>query len=223
MDNYYKSYFKNIKIKEKIMDGIICVDGVVGVGKSTLGELIAKKYDMMFFEEPVVDNPILDKFYYNKKRYSFPLQVFFLNKRFKVMKEAAKINKCVMDRSIYGDVIFSKMLMEDGDMTKEEFELYEELLYNMLEHIAKPKLMIYLETGVDSAIEKIKKRGRDYELIVPRQYWESLNHNYREYFESYDISEILKINVDNLDFVENKHDEEYILKLIDDKLKQMQG
>ncbi len=106
-------------------------------------------------------------------------------------------------------------------MTKEEFELYEELLYNMLEHIAKPKLMIYLETGVDSAIEKIKKRGRDYELIVPRQYWESLNHNYREYFESYDISEILKINVDNLDFVENKHDEEYILKLIDDKLKQM--
>ena len=64
MDNYYKSYFKNIKIKEKIMDGIICVDGVVGVGKSTLGELIAKKYNMMFFEEPVVDNPILDKFYY---------------------------------------------------------------------------------------------------------------------------------------------------------------
>ena len=139
------------------MNGIICIDGVVGVGKSTLGKLIAEKYGMIFFEEPVVNNPILDKFYYNKKRYSFPLQVFFLNKRFKVMKEAAEINKCVMDRSIYGDVIFSKMLMEDGDMTKEEFELYEELLYNMLEHIAKPKLMIYLETGVDSAIEKIKE------------------------------------------------------------------
>ncbi len=222
MDNYYKAYFENIRIKEKIMNGIICIDGVVGVGKSTLGKLIAEKYGMIFFEEPVVNNPILDKFYYNKKRYSFPLQVFFLNKRFKVMKEAAEINKCVMDRSIYGDVIFSKMLMEDGDMTKEEFELYEELLGNMLEHIEKPKLMIYLETSVDSAMEKIKKRGREYELIVPREYWESLNHNYRGYFESYNISEILKVNVDNLDFVENKEDEEYILKLIDEKLKSME-
>ena len=193
MNNYYKEYFENMKIKESIMDGIICVDGVVGVGKSTLGKLIAEKYSMIFFEEPVVNNPILDKFYYDKKRYSFPLQIFFLNKRFKAMKEAAKINKCVMDRSIYGDVIFSRMLMEDGDMTHEEFELYEELLYNMLEHIQKPKLMIYLETSVDSAMEKIKKRGREYELVVPRGYWESLNTNYRAYFESYNISDILKI------------------------------
>ena len=79
MNNYYKEYFENMKIKESIMDGIICVDGVVGVGKSTLGKLIAEKYSMIFFEEPVVNNPILDKFYYDKKRYSFPLQIFFLN------------------------------------------------------------------------------------------------------------------------------------------------
>ena len=221
MNNYFKEYFKNLNIKESIMEGIICVDGVVGVGKSTLGKLIAEKYSMDFFEEPVVNNPILDKFYYDRKRYSFPLQIFFLNKRFKAMKEAAKLNKCVMDRSIYGDVIFSRMLMEDGDMTHEEFELYEELLYNMLCHIKKPKLMIYLETSVDSAIDKIKKRGRDYELVVPREYWESLNANYRAYFESYDISDILKINVDNLDFVSNTEDEEYILKLVDDKIKEI--
>ena len=65
MNNYYKEYFENMKIKESIMEGIICVDGVVGVGKSTLGKLIAEKYGMIFFEEPVVDNPILDKFYYD--------------------------------------------------------------------------------------------------------------------------------------------------------------
>jgi deoxyadenosine/deoxycytidine kinase len=222
MKDYYVEYFKKLKIKESIMEGIICVDGVVGVGKSTLGRMIADRYNMNFFEEPVVNNPILDKFYYDRKRYSFPLQIFFLNKRFKAMKEAAKINKCVMDRSIYGDVIFSRMLMEDGDMTREEFELYEELLYNMLEHIQKPKLMIYLETSVDSAINKINRRGREYELVVPRDYWESLNANYRAYFESYNISDILKINVDNLDFVSNPEDKEYIMRLVDDKTREIE-
>ena len=222
MKNYYKKYFDKLKIKESIMDGIICVDGVVGVGKSTLGKLIAEKFELDFFEEPVENNPILDKFYYDRKRYSFSLQIFFLNKRFKAMKEAAKINKCVMDRSIYGDVIFSRMLMEDGEMTKEEFDLYEELLYNMLEHIEKPKLMIYLETSVDAALEKIKRRGRDYELIVPRTYWESLNTNYREYFGNYNISDMLKINVDNLDFVSNKEDEDYILNLVSAKIKEIE-
>ena len=93
----------------------------------------------------------------------------------------------------------------------------------MLEHIQKPKLMIYLETSVDSAINKIKKRGREYELVVPREYWESLNANYRAYFENYNISDILKINVDNMDFVSNSEDEEHILKLVDDKIKEIEN
>lgn len=205
------------------MNGTICVDGVVGVGKSSLGKIIAEKYDLHLYEEPVLDNPILDKFYYDKKRWSFPLQIFFLNKRFKMIKEATKLGKCVMDRSIYGDVIFSKMLVADGEMTEEEFDLYEELLHNMLEHVSKPKLMIYLETSVDCAIKKIQKRGRDYEQIVPRVYWEHLDKNYRQYFESYNISPLLIINVDEIDFVNNEKDREYVLKLIDDKLKEIDG
>lgn len=221
MSNYYKNYFKNFENKEENMKGIICVDGVVGVGKSSLSKLISEKYNIPFFEEPVIDNPILDKFYYDKKRWSFPLQIFFLNKRFKLIKEANKLGKCVMDRSIYGDVIFSKMLADDGEMTKEEFSLYEELLYNMLEHVTRPALMIYLETSVDNAIKRIKKRGRDYEQIVPRGYWESLDKNYRNYFYNYNISNILTINVDNIDFVNNIKDKEYIFKLIDNKLKEL--
>ena len=78
--------------------------------------------------------------------------------------------------------------------------------------------MIYLETSVDNAIKKIKKRGRDYEQIVPREYWENLDKNYREYFESYNLSDLLKINVDEIDFVENEKDREYIFNLIDEKL-----
>lgn len=215
---YYKEFFNKVRIKGGTMKGIICVDGVVGVGKSTLSKLISEKYNIKLYEEPVTDNPILDKYYHDRKRWSFPLQVFFLNKRFKIIKDASKLPACVLDRSIYGDVIFSRMLVHDGLMTEEEFKLYEELLYNMLEHIEKPKLMIYLETSVDNAIKKIKKRGRDYEQIVPREYWENLDKNYREYFESYNLSDLLKINVDEIDFVENEKDREYIFNLIDEKL-----
>lgn len=216
--SYYKEFFNKVRIKGGTMKGIICVDGVVGVGKSTLSELISERYNIKLYEEPVTDNPILDKYYHDRKRWSFPLQVFFLNKRFKIIKDASKLPACVLDRSIYGDVIFSRMLVHDGLMTEEEFKLYEELLYNMLEHIEKPKLMIYLETSVDNAIKKIKKRGRDYEQIVPREYWENLDKNYREYFENYNLSDLLKINVDEIDFVENEKDREYIFNLIDEKL-----
>ena len=88
----------------------------------------------------------------------------------------------------------------------------------MLEHIKKPKLMIYLESSVDHAISQIKKRSREYELIVPREYWESLNLHYRNYFDSYNLSDILKINVDGLDFSNNENDRNYILNLIDQKI-----
>ena len=136
-----------------------------------------------------------------------------------MIKDASKKNSCVLDRSIYGDVIFSKMLVHDGFMTQEEFDIYEELLYNMLEHVEKPRLMIYLETSVDCAVAKIKKRGRDYEQIVPRQYWENLDKNYREYFKHYNLSDLIVINVDNRDFLNNPEDREYVFELLDKKLK----
>ncbi|MGL5918601.1 MAG: deoxynucleoside kinase, partial [Cetobacterium sp.] len=215
---YYKNYFKDMKIRETSMDGIICIDGVVGVGKSTLGEILAEEFGIHFFREPVLNNPLLDKFYYDKKRYSFPLQVFFLNKRFEMIKAAEKLGGCVMDRSIYGDVIFAKMLMEDGDLSKEEFDIYEELLFNMLEHLQKPKLMIYLETTVDNAITKIQRRGRDYEQIVQKNYWENLNQNYSEYFESYNLSELLVINVDNLDIKDNPEHRSWFIDTVRERL-----
>lgn len=215
---YYRDFFEKLIMGEERMKGTICIDGVVGAGKSTLGEILAHELGIEFFREPVLDNPLLDKFYYDKKRYSFPLQVFFLNKRFKMIKDAEKLNGCIMDRSIYGDVIFAKMLMEDEDMTPEEFDVYEELLHNMLEHIKRPRLMIYLENSVDKAMEKIKRRGREYEQIVPVKYWETLNKNYREYFENYNISEILTVNVDNLDIKDNPEDRRYFIDLVKSKL-----
>ncbi len=81
------------------MESIICIDGVVGAGKTTLGEIVAKEFAPEFFRKPADDNPLLDKFYYDQKRYSFPLQVYFLNKRFRMLKEALQLSGYVMDRS----------------------------------------------------------------------------------------------------------------------------
>ena len=91
----------------------------------------------------------------------------------------------------------------------------------MLEHVQRPKLMVYLEISVDEAIKRIKKRGRDYEQIVERAYWEKLNEEYTTYFDNYSLSPILKINVDNIDFENNAEDRVYVMNLIDEKLKEL--
>lgn len=204
-------------ISKKEVYDMIVIEGVVGVGKSSLMNILANQgYEA--FEEPVVDNPILDKFYYDRVRYSFPLQVFFLNKRFEHIKQAKDVSRAVMDRSIYGDAIFARLLNLNNEMSDEEFMIYTELLQNMLEHVQAPKLMVYLEISVDEAMRRIAKRGRDYELVVEREYWEHLNEQYKLYFDNYELSPILKINVDNLDFENNAEDRVHVLKLINDKL-----
>lgn len=215
MEFSYKEILSFISRKE-VYDMIV-IEGVVGVGKSSLMNILAKE-DYEAFEEPVVDNPVLDKFYYDRARYAFPLQVFFLNKRFEHIKSAKDVSRAVMDRSIYGDAIFARMLNLNGEMSDEEFSIYTELLQNMLEHVHVPKLMVYLEISVDEAMKRIAKRGRDYEMVVEREYWEKLNTEYRDYFDNYDLSPILKINVDNLDFENNPEDREYVLGRVHEAL-----
>ena len=136
---------------------------------------------------------------------------------------ASSIDNSVLDRSIYGDAIFAKMLAKGKDMEEEEYLIYEELLENMLEHVAAPKLMVYLEVSVDEAVRRIRKRGFDYEQGTEREYWVTLNEEYREFFDSYSISPLLKINVDQLDFQEKPEDLDYILKLIENKLLEVEN
>ncbi len=201
----------------------LVIDGVVGAGKSTLMRLLQEERGYEAFPEPVVDNPILDKFYYDRKRYSFPLQIFFLNKRFKYIKEASEKGNVVMDRSIYTDIIFAKMLADGNDMTKEEFNIYHELLNNMLEHCNPPTLMIYLEITPENAIDRIIRRGRDYELHVEKDYWVRLNNYYKDFFCKYNRSEVLKIDINGLDFENNEDDRIYIMDKIDKKLMEIQS
>ncbi|UOQ84818.1 deoxynucleoside kinase [Gracilibacillus salinarum] len=216
---FYQECLKGLKDNtEGETWNMITIDGVVGVGKSTLMDIVVNEFGYTPFEEPVVNNPILDKFYYDRERYSFPLQVFFLNERFRHIKNASQLNKAVLDRSIYGDVIFAKMLKDSGDMSEEEFNIYKDLFGNMIEHCQPPALMIYLEASTDEAVRRITKRGRQYELDTEIAYWERLNKEYRHYFDEYNISSVLKINVDDLDFENNLDDRETVVELIRQEL-----
>ena len=107
------------------------IAGVVGEGKSSLTKILEDD-GYVIFKEPVFDNPLLDKFYYDKQRYAFILQIFFLNKRFEMCKEASQTKDSVMDRSIVEDTIFAKMLRDSGDMSPYEYQVYKELFDNPL-------------------------------------------------------------------------------------------
>ena len=210
-------------INEGVKKDMIIVDAVVGAGKTSLMEILAEELNLTVFPEPVMDNPLLPKFYENMSKYGFPLQVFFLNNRFRMIKEAQKLNGAIMDRAIYGDVIFAKMLGEQGNMSKEELDCYLDLFANMMEHLPTPELLIYLKTDVDSAIRKIQKRGRDFEQDTPRQYWEDLNREYDDYFSSCTVAPVLTIDFSDIDYVNNTEDREYVVELIKDKLKEIRG
>jgi len=193
------------------------IAGVVGVGKSSLCNILENE-GYSIFREPVFDNPLLDKFYYNKERYSFPLQIFFLNKRFEMCKQANEIERSVLDRSILEDAIFAKMLRDRSEMDPYEYQIYRELLSNMMVHIRPPELMVYLKVSPKEAIRRIKKRGRDYEVKNDTDYWYDLNQNYNNFFHEYKWSPLLTINVDELDFVNRETDAKYVLDLIGNEL-----
>tara|TARA_Y100000593_G_scaffold78579_1_gene146037 strand:+ start:719 stop:1327 length:609 start_codon:yes stop_codon:yes gene_type:complete len=194
------------------------IAGVVGVGKSSLTNLIWDKWKFVPFREPVFDNPLLDKFYYDKKRYSFPLQVFFLNKRFEMCKKSLEYGSSVMDRSIIEDTIFAKMLRDSGDMDPYEYQIYRELFTNMMEHVVQPDLMVYLKVQPEEAVRRIRKRGREYEVQNDTDYWYKLSQNYNEFFYDYTWSKLLTIDCDELDFVNNEDDKLYVLNQIGKEL-----
>ena len=200
---------------------MIVIEGVVGSGKTALIEIMIEK-GYYPFSNIIEENEILDKFYYNRSKYAFILQVYFLNKRFEYIKLAEGMKNVVMDRSIYGDLIFAKILKQNKELTNEEYAVLLELQKNMLQYIKKPKLLIYLDINTEKAIKQISQRGRIYEQEVERDYWSRLNKEYQEYFNNYDLSPILKVNIDNLDLKNNYKDREYIISLIDKKLKEIE-
>lgn len=183
----------------------IVIDGIIGAGKSTVGRFISDSLHIPLFEELKDDGKdslaqrMLDLFYEDQTRWSAIIQVMFLNDRFKDLKRIeADGDYAVLDRSIYGDEIFAKTIHERGQMTADEFEIYRDLLHNMLQHINPPQVLVYIDVSVDTAMDRINKRGRSTEGdLIPRDYMEDLRRNYELWYEQFNLCPKVRIDLND--------------------------
>ena len=194
----------------------IAIAGNIGAGKTSLTKQLSKSLKYKPYYEDVIANPYLDDFYNHMERWSFNLQIYFLNSRFKQLLNIEKSNEDVIqDRTIYEDAcIFAPNLNAMGLMTKRDYENYLSLFDTMLNLVKPPDLLVYLQSSIPNLVNKIHKRGRDYEKTISIEYLSRLNERYEAWIINYDKGKLLKINVDDIDFVEKKSDYELILSLI---------
>ena len=204
----------------KLYNMHIAIAGNIGAGKTSLTQLLHKQYGWEAHYEDVVENPYLDDFYAEMERWSFNLQIYFLNSRFRQILEIQKNgNDVVQDRSIYEDAhIFAPNLNAMGLMTHRDFKNYR-AVFELMESLVKgPDLMIYLRSSISNLVSQIHKRGREYENSISIEYLSRLNERYEAWVHNYDKGKILIIDVDNLNFVDNKEDLSIVIEKIDVEL-----
>ncbi|WP_035856135.1 MULTISPECIES: deoxynucleoside kinase [Jeotgalicoccus] len=221
---------------------LITLAGTIGAGKTEWGKVIAKHFGVDLLEEKVDGNPFLAKYYDDPERYSFHLQVFFLNHRFKAIKSAMAHPNSVLDRSIYEDaMIFARLQFENGSMDKDEYDTYLELHENMMEELhdlykqqvlykKSPDLMVLVHGSFDEVMRRIRRRGRYYEQIEGNpgllKYYEDLYNMYEKQFlseyEDKEISPVYTIDIDKMDIYEPEHVKE-VLAGIEETLKNNRG
>ena len=193
----------------------IGVAGNIGVGKTTFSEIISKKLNISVYYESVDDNPYLSDFYNDMKRWSFNLQIYFLQHRFKNHLDISKSESGVIqDRTIYEDVsIFAYNLYKMETMSKRDWETYKNLFDNMTQFLEKPDLIIYLRASTDTLINRIKSRNRNYEKDIDRVYLHRLNIYYKNWFSSIKEFNVLEIDTNNFNIFK---DLDQLNKICDD-------
>lgn len=213
---------------------MLVVSGMIGIGKTSVSELLAEALGTNVYYESVDDNPILPLFYtateqeIQEKRYPFLLQLYFLQTRFQAIKEAYKENNTVLDRSIYEDWYFAKVNHDLGRISDLEFRVYEGLLHEMMKEIdglpykKAPDLNVYLKASFDTVMHRIGLRGRDFEQDESLvDYYRTLWEGYDEWLEKhYTASNILIVDMDNVDVVNSKEDAEQLIKSVKEALSQ---
>ena len=208
---------------------VIITAGMIGVGKTTLTAKIADHLHTKAFFEPVGENPVLPLYYKDPKQYGFLLQIYFLNKRFSMIKQALSDDNNVLDRSIYEDALFTKENNADGNISDTELDVYLKLLDNMMSDLNKlpkkaPDLMVYSETSFETILYRIKKRGRDYEQIDNnpelKDYYYKMWSAYQDWYQEYDASPKMKIDLDKYD-LEDPQNVATVLGMIDERLAQI--
>ncbi|MBQ5695405.1 MAG: deoxynucleoside kinase [Clostridium sp.] len=215
---------------------LLVVGGMIGLGKSSVAKILGEHFNSEVFYESVDDNPILPLFYseseeeIQKKRYPFLLQLYFLNTRFKSIKEALVNDNNVLDRSIYEDWYFAKKNMELGRISELEMSIYEDLLNNMMEELESlpkksPDIMIYLKGSFDTVMNRINLRGREFEIDDSlKEYYHFLWEGYDNWVHNhYKASDVLIIDMDVMDVVNNESDRYKLIEMVEKKLKEIRG
>lgn len=195
----------------------VAIAGNIGAGKTTLTRLLAKHYNWKPHFEDVETNPYLNDFYDDMSRWSFNLQIYFLNSRFSQIKKIRESGKkIIQDRTIYEDShIFAPNLYEMGLMSERDFNNYKSLFELMESFVEAPDLLIYLRASIATLVSQIHKRGRDYENSISIDYLSRLNDRYENWIKNYHNGKLLIIDIDNLDFVDRKEDLGIIVDKID--------
>ena len=198
----------------------IAIAGNIGSGKTTLTTMLAKRYGWKPRFESVDYNPYLEDYYKDIKRWSFPMEVFFLKERFKDLLEISRSDESVVqDRSIYeGVYVFTENNYAMGNLDDRDYETYMELFEDMTDAVQFPDLMIYLRASVSHLVSNIEKRGREYEQKMPLEYLENLNKRYEEFIKEKYKGRVLTIDVDNLDYQHQPKDFGFITDKIDREL-----
>jgi deoxyadenosine/deoxycytidine kinase len=197
----------------------IAIAGNIGAGKTTLTHLLAKHYGWEMQLEDMDDNPYISDFYEDMQRWSFNLQVFFLNTRWKHVQDIRNGEKTVIqDRTIYEDAfIFAPNLHSMGLMSTRDFENYSRLFENISSQIQQPDLLIYLRASIPKLVDQIQMRGRDYEDAIRLDYLKRLNERYEAWIADYK-GQLLIFNVDDMDFQENPEDLSQIITQVESTL-----
>jgi deoxyadenosine/deoxycytidine kinase len=198
----------------------IAIAGNIGSGKTTLAEKLAKHYKWIPEFESVDNNPYLKDFYDDMLRWSFHLQVFFLNSRFEQVQKIRTSNTpIIQDRTIYEDAyIFARNLHSSGFISDRDYNNYLSLFKSMMNFVKAPDLLIYLKADIPKLVGQIQKRGREYEQSIKIEYLQNLNEHYEEWIGNYKVGPLLIIDSNNLDFANRVEDFASIVEKIDREL-----
>lgn len=192
----------------------LAIEGVIGVGKTTLAKIISERWNAMFIEENFADNPFLENFYQNKAAYAFQTQLFFLLERHK------QLQNCAMQSDMFHELLVSDYtydkdhLFAAQNLTDSEFTMYEQVAMALDRDIPRPDLVVYLQASVPTLLNRIKGRGRAMEKTIEGSYLQSLMDRYDHHFWNYPYAPVLIINTDNIDFVHNESHLQLVLNAI---------